>query len=56
MSVRVNSDDFSLRGTVEGLVLRASALELAIHRQTDDFGDLVIQFPRLGYRVEPLTD
>ena len=56
MPVRVNSDDFSLRGAVEGLVLRASPLELAIHRQTDDFGDLVIQFPRLGYRVEPLTD
>jgi len=56
MPVRVNSDDFSSRGAVEGLVLRASALELAIHRQTDDFGDLVTQFPRLGYRVEPLTD
>jgi len=49
--VRVVPDDFSLRGAVEGTVLRASALELAIRRSTDDFGDLVIHFPRLGYRV-----
>jgi glutathione S-transferase len=51
--VTVTPDDFSLRGAVEGNVLRASALELAIHRSTDDFGDLVVHFPRLGYRVEP---
>jgi glutathione S-transferase len=56
MSVKVMPDDFSLRGVVEGTVLRASALELAIHRSTDDFGDLVIHFPKLGYRVEPLFD
>jgi len=55
MPVKVAPDDFSLRGDVEGTLLRASALELAIHRSTDDFGDLVIHFPRLGYRVEPLT-
>ena len=55
MPVKVAPDDFSLRGDVEGTLLRASALELAIHRSTDDFGDLVIHFPRLGYRVEPLA-
>jgi glutathione S-transferase len=54
MPVRVMPDDFSLRGPVEGTVLRASALGLAIHRQTEDFGDLVIHFPRLGYRVDLL--
>jgi len=54
MPVTVMPDDFSLRGAVEGELLRASALELAIHRSTDNFGDLVIHFPRLGYRVEPL--
>ena len=53
MRVEVMPDDFSLRGAVEGELLRASALELAIHRSTEDFGDLVIHFPRLGYRVEP---
>ena len=52
--VTVQPDDFSQRGGVEGEVLRASALEIAIHRRTDDFGDLVIHFPRLGYRVTPL--
>ena len=56
MRVRVESDDFSKRGAVDGLLLRVSALELAIHRPTDDFGDLVIHFPRLGYRVEALSD
>ncbi len=56
MPVKVRPDDFSLRGAVEGTVLRASALELAVHRSTDDFGDLVIHFPRLGYRVEPLAE
>ncbi len=52
--VKVMPDDFSLRGAVEGVLLRASALEVAVHRVTDDFGDLVIHFPRLGYRVFPL--
>ncbi len=56
MPVKVMPDDFSLRGAIDGTVLRASALELAIHRSTDDFGDLVIHFPRLGYRVEPLAE
>jgi glutathione S-transferase len=55
MPVKVMPDDFSLRGAVEGGLLRASALELAVHRQTDDFGDLVVHFPRLGYRVEPIS-
>ena len=55
MPVKVMPDDFSLRGAVEGTLLQASALELAVHRSTDDFGDLVIHFPRLGYRIEPLA-
>ena len=54
MPVRVMPDDFSLRGPVEGTVLRASALIIAVHRSTEDFGDLVIHFPRLGYRIDPL--
>ena len=56
MPVRVEPDDFSKRGAVDGHLLRASALDLAIHRLTEDFGDLVIHFPRLGYRVEALSD
>lgn len=56
MPVNVMPDDFSLRGAVQGKLMRASALALAVHRSTDDFGDLVIHFPRLGYRVEPLAE
>jgi glutathione S-transferase len=54
MPVSVESDDFSSRGSVEGDVLRVSPLEIAVHRRTDAFGDLVVHFPRLGYRVTPL--
>jgi len=54
MTVKVMPDDFSIRGAAEGTVLRVSALELAIRRSTEDFGDLVIHYPRLGYRVEPI--
>ena len=54
MPVRVMPDDFSLRGPVEGTVLRASALIIAVHRSTEDFGDLVVHFPRLGYRIDLL--
>jgi len=32
-----------------------SPLEIAIHRRTNEFGDLVVHFPRLGYRVTPLA-
>jgi len=54
MRVRVAADDFSDRGVVEGEVVIATPLEIAVRRRTDDFGDLVVHFPRLGYRVMPL--
>lgn len=54
MRVRIEADDFSARGAVEGEVVRASALTIAVRRRTGTFGDLVINFPRLGYRVTPL--
>ena len=53
--VRVEPDDFLSRGPAEGEVLRVSALEIAVRRRTDAFGDLVVHFPRLGYRVTRLT-
>jgi glutathione S-transferase len=52
--VRIEADDFSARGAVEGEVISASALTIAVRRRTEAFGDLVIHFPRLGYRVTPL--
>jgi glutathione S-transferase len=54
MRVRVEPDDFSDRGAVEGEVLRASALAIAVHRRSDALGDVVVHFPRLGYRVTPI--
>jgi len=55
LPVRVEPDDFSSRGAVGGEVVRVSPLEIAIHRRTNEFGDLVVHFPRLGYRVTPLA-
>jgi hypothetical protein len=49
--VCVEADDFSTRGAVEGELLRATALTIAIRRRTPDLGDLVVHFPRLGYRL-----
>lgn len=54
MRISIAADDFSDRGVVEGEVLTATPLEIAVHRRTDDLGDLVVHFPRLGYRVMPL--
>jgi glutathione S-transferase len=54
MRVTVAADDFSQRGSVAGELVTATALEIAVHRCTDDFGHLVIHFPRLGYRVTSL--
>ncbi len=53
--VTVEADDFSARGAVAGEVLRVSPLEITVHRRTDAFGDLLVHFPRLGYRVTPLA-
>lgn len=54
MRVTVEPDDFSRRGVVEGVLLRADALHISVHRHTDNLGDLAVHFPRLGYRVTPL--
>ena len=51
MPVSVEADDFSQRGVVEGEVVRATAREISIHRHDERLGDLLIHFPRLGYRV-----
>jgi glutathione S-transferase len=53
MQVRLEADDFSARGPVDGQLLSVSPLEITVLRRTDEFGDLAIHFPRLGYRVTP---
>ena len=51
MTVSVEADDFSQRGVVEGELLKATAREISLHRRDDELGDMVVHFPRLGYRV-----
>ena len=50
MEVEVAPDDFR-RGGVLGALVTASSNEVAIARNGDEVGDVVIHFPRLGYRV-----
>ena len=52
--VAVEPADFSRRGVVEGELLRLTPLAVAVLRRDDDLGDIVVHFPRLGYRVSPI--
>ena len=51
--VSVMPDD-TKRGAVEGLVTIATAHEIAVRREHPQVGEVVVHFPRLGYRVTPL--
>ena len=53
-SVEVCPDD-TRRGAVRGEVVVATAEEIAVRRRGDDVGEVVIHFPRLGYRVDPVA-
>lgn len=53
MRVRVQPDD-TQRGAVDGELVIASADEIAVARQTEATGSVVVHFPRIGYRVTPL--
>lgn len=53
MRVTVLPDD-SQRGAVEGEVVIARANEIAIRRVHPACGEVLVHFPRLGYRVSPL--
>ena len=53
MQVEVQPDD-SLRGAVRGAVVIASVNEIAVRRQHELCGEVVVHFPRLGYRVTPV--
>jgi glutathione S-transferase len=52
-AVEVSPDD-TRRGAVRGEVVTATASEIAVRRQGDAVGEVVIHFPRLGYRVDPV--
>jgi glutathione S-transferase len=50
MTVEVMPDD-TKRGTVRGTVAGASVNEITVRRQHPKCGEVVVHFPRLGYRV-----
>lgn len=50
MLVRIEPDD-SKRGWVEGRVIIATSNEIAIQHENDIVGEVVVHFPRIGYRV-----
>jgi hypothetical protein len=49
--VTVTPDDYG-RMPVEGELTTLTVQEVAIRRQTPEAGEVVVLFPRLGYRVE----
>ncbi len=53
MQVEVQPDD-SVRGAVRGSVVIATVNEIAVRRHHEWCGEVVVHFPRLGYRVTPV--
>jgi glutathione S-transferase len=49
-AVTVTPDDYGF-DPVAGAIVAASEHEIAIRRSTPDLGELVIHFPRIGFRV-----
>ncbi|RMF94824.1 MAG: glutathione S-transferase family protein, partial [Gammaproteobacteria bacterium] len=49
--VEVTADDFSDRGVVRGRLLQLDPWRISLHRETKRLGDIVVHFPRLGYRL-----
>ncbi len=52
--VEVVSDDFSDRGAVRGRLLQVDPWRISVHRESELLGDIVVHFPRLGYRLRPV--
>ncbi len=51
--VEVAPDD-TRRGTVQGEVVVAAPNRIGVRRTQEALGEVVVHFPRLGYRVRPL--
>ena len=49
--VEVGPEEEMRRGDVRGAIVAASASEIAVRRSDPRCGDVVVHFPRLGYRV-----
>lgn len=50
--VRVTPDDYG-RIPVEGELVTLTLEEVAVRRSAPEVGEVVVHFPRLGYRIEP---
>jgi len=49
--VRVTPDDYGFE-PVEGTLLRADVREIAVRREAPEVGEVVVHFPRAGFRIE----
>jgi glutathione S-transferase len=49
--VRVVPDDYGFE-PVEGVLLRADVREIALRREAPEVGEVVVHFPRAGFRIE----
>jgi glutathione S-transferase len=49
--VRVVPDDYGFE-PVEGALARADVGEIAVRRESAEVGDVVVHFPRAGFRIE----
>jgi hypothetical protein len=49
--VEIGPEEEMRRGDVRGAVVSASANEIAVRRSDPRCGEVVVHFPRLGYRV-----
>ncbi len=50
--VTVTPDDYAF-DPVAGEVVASSVHEIAIRRRDDQVGEVVVHFPRIGFRVQP---
>ena len=50
-SVTVTPDDYGF-DPVAGEMVASSVHEIAVRRHDDQVGDIVVHFPRIGFRVE----
>ena len=54
--VTVEPIDIGLPNAVSGRIVRLDAQEIAIARADEQVGDVVVHFPRVGYRIEQQAD
>ncbi len=54
--VTVEPMDLGLPNAVAGRIVRIDAQEIAIARADEQVGDVVVHFPRVGYRIEQQAD